>query len=90
MASIWDVPNATAPATYDPKPLTDVSGQVGGARAMGMPGGPIQSAGGYGVVGGVPYGLQLQMERAEMDDRWQLDPASGAKLRAATAAALGR
>jgi hypothetical protein len=90
MASIWDVPNATVAATYDVAPRVDVSGLPGGERAMGLPGGPIQSAGGYGVVGGVPYGLQLQTERAEQDDRWTLDPASGAKLRAATDAALGR
>lgn len=55
-------------------------------------GGPLPriTSEGRGVVGGKPYGEQLQTERAEMDLRWKLLPGHGSRLRGATRKALGR
>jgi hypothetical protein len=90
MASVWDVPTTSTGVTFPVTPQADVSQLPGGLAAMGIPGGAVMTVEGYGVEGGRPYGTQLQSERADMEQRWQLDRASGAKLSAATRAALGR
>lgn len=94
MSSIWDAPvpvNADAsappmlPARSPSVPTVDPS-----ARIMGTQAGPLLTAQGRGVRGGVPYGLNEQSRLQEMNRMYLLRPEWKARLVEASRAALGR
>lgn len=52
--------------------------------------GGIFGPGGYGVVGGRPYGTRLRDEARTHARQWKFSPAVAGRMRAATRQALGR
>lgn len=93
-----------APLGGDPPLRYDLLGPIGtpagadtpdaGQELQGVvknsPAGPRWGPGGYGVVGGVPYGNSLQSELGTLQRRYRMQPRVYARLRAATRKALGR
>lgn len=71
--------------TIEPEsvPVTDLEGPL---KGFGTLDGPEPR----GVQGGVPYGQQLESERADVARSYRFRPRAASALRAATRKALGR
>jgi hypothetical protein len=66
-------------------PTTDTAGHVKGRGTLAPPTGQFR-----GIQGGVPYGEQLENERADVARRWKFSPGVASRLRGATLKALRR
>jgi hypothetical protein len=77
-------------ATWTTPVPGNVATTLPSAHFLGTEAGPLVTPAGRGMVGGVPYGTNLQVELASLRTQYLLRPAAYGALRAATRQALGR